>query len=494
MASKRTPTTFSGLLVSDRRDAVSKTLNPNPDPSPAAIAEIQSDKGALLVSRLTTTVLDALKNEGQAVNGMIAYDVTKKKFVFFQEDDWVVIPDAAFENYVEGPDSSEDGDMVAFGKGEKRLGKKEKALSDDPVPAHFVKGPVSSIPGNVAVFKDETGSEIADSGLNIQKGLMHSGQKNNPNAREVIQLRNLGELQFVNDMGMILVDDLIPVTFYTRGTGVDAQVCTVFGGDLPTESSSPSALVEINSPTGALLVSRMTTAQRKALQDPQNGMIVYDKDLKSFLFYQKGAWAALSTGNGDVIGPDLSLKGEIPIFDDETGKRMGGSGVLIDDAQKMTGLKNMRISTPPPYDKNYSLWADSGIVAWDYFVTSSGKFKTVLGRDDEIHDEVESLWNALSFVRYTRHHDPHHHQRFGLIAEEVAEVAPHWVEHHDEGIVLNKSALLDSACVLIQKLIKDNKVLKKQAASQERKLDHFIKVFNLRAKKNGFAPIDVEEE
>jgi hypothetical protein len=490
MAQKRTPTTFSGLLVSDARNPVSKTLNPQPSASDAAIAEIQSDRGALLVSRLTTDRLTSLKDTHQAVNGMIAYDSDKKKFVFFQEDDWVVIPDAAVEHYVEGPDASEDGDMVVFGEKTQRPQKSSGSFKDDPQPAHLVKGPLSSIPGNVAVFKDETGSEIADSGLTIQKITRLQGLS----AQDLLQLTNLGALQFVKELGVILVDDLIPVTFYTRGKEVEAQVCTVFGGDLPAESSSESALVEINSTTGALLVSRMTTAQRKALQNPQNGMIVYDKDLKSFLFYQKGAWAALSTGNGDVIGPDLSLKGEIPIFDDETGKRMGGSGVLIDDAQKMTSLKNMRISTPQPYDKNYSLWADSGIVAWDYFVTSSGKFKTVLGRDDEIHDEVESLWNALSFVRYTRHHDPHHHQRFGLIAEEVADVAPHWVEHHDEGMVLNKSALLECACVMIQKLIKDNKILKKQAVSQERKLDHFIKVFNLRAKKNGFAPIDVEEE
>ena len=489
MAQKRTPTTFSNLLVSDRRDPVSKTLSPNPNASPAAIAEIQSDRGALLVSRLTTEMLTSLKDTHQAVNGMMAYDVTKKKFVFFQEDEWVEIPEAEADRYVEGPDSSEDGDMVVFGR---KLQQSSKAVSTDPQPRHLVKGPLSPIPGNVAVFKDETGSEIADSGLTIQKITRLQGLS----ASDLLQLTNLGALQFVKELGVILVDDLIPVTFYTRGKEAEAQVCTVFGGDLPAESSSESALVEINSTTGALLISRMTTSQRKALQNPQNGMMVYDTDLKSFFFYQNKTWVPLpsETGSGDVSGPDTSLKGEIPLFDGETGKHIGQSGVVIDSAQKMTGIKSIRISTPQPYDKNYSLWADSGIVAWDYFVTSSGKLKTVLARDEEIHEEVESLWNALSFVQYTRHQDPHKHKHFGLIAEEVAEVAPHLVKEHEEGLVLNKSALCDLGLVMIQKLIKENKVLKKQAAHQNRKLEHFIKVFNQRAKKNGFSPIESEEE
>lgn len=43
--------------------------------------EIQSDAGALLVSRLTTVALTALHDQGEAVNGMIAYDTDKKAFV-----------------------------------------------------------------------------------------------------------------------------------------------------------------------------------------------------------------------------------------------------------------------------------------------------------------------------------------------------------------------------------------------------------------------------
>lgn len=89
MPTPRTPTTLSSLLVSNRRNVVSKTLNPKPSTSKAVILEIQSDAGALLVSRLTTVALTALHDQGEAVNGMIAYDTDKKAFVAYQDGAWV---------------------------------------------------------------------------------------------------------------------------------------------------------------------------------------------------------------------------------------------------------------------------------------------------------------------------------------------------------------------------------------------------------------------
>ena len=91
MPTPRTPTTLSSLLVSNRRNAVSKTLNPKPSASKAAILEIQSDAGALLVSRLTTVALTALHDQGEAVNGMIAYDTDKKACVAYQDGAWVAM-------------------------------------------------------------------------------------------------------------------------------------------------------------------------------------------------------------------------------------------------------------------------------------------------------------------------------------------------------------------------------------------------------------------
>lgn len=514
MAPKRNVTTFTSLLVSDKKDLVVHTPNPRPHESVGVVAEIQSDKGALLVSRLTTAALDALKNGGQAVNGMIAYDTDQKKFVLFQGDDWFVVKAGLGEAYIDGPESSEEGDMMVFGGDLEKSsparstsrGSEENLDSDpDPVPVHYVKGPVSSKPGNLAVFNNSTGSEVADSGLNVQKGLMRLQREDNLETQEVIQLRNLGELQFVGGLGVILVDDLIPVTWHTRGTGGEAQVCTVFSGDFAGESSSPSALVEINATTGALLVSRMNTDQREALQDPQNGMMVYDTDAETFFFYQQEDWVALDSGgsgNGDVKGPDLALIGEIPLFDSTLGKKIGNSGMVVDATKRLTGLGSLRLDTPPQQsgNKKYSLWATSGVVALDYYVLSSRQFKEVTARGQKLHGDIESLWQKLSFVQYTRHHDQEKQKHIGLIAEEVAEIAPHLVQEHDDDIILNKGALMDSAFVLVQKLMKDQQQivkeyqhLHKQNITLQAKLDLLIAHYNERVKKAGGKLFDFEK-
>ena len=48
----------------------------------------------------------------------------------------------------------------------------------------------------------------------------------------------------------------------------------------------------LNSTTGALIVPRMTLAQRSAITGV-NGMIVYDTNFNRFYGYQGGAWALL---------------------------------------------------------------------------------------------------------------------------------------------------------------------------------------------------------
>ena len=61
-----------------------------------------------------------------------------------------------------------------------------------------------------------------------------------------------------------------------------------------TTSPATSALLDLTSATGALLVSRMTTVQRDALT-AVNGMIIYNSSTNAFNFYENGAWV---TGSG----------------------------------------------------------------------------------------------------------------------------------------------------------------------------------------------------
>lgn len=58
-----------------------------------------------------------------------------------------------------------------------------------------------------------------------------------------------------------------------------------------TTSPATSALLELSSTTGALLLPRMTTDQRNALT-AINGMLIYNSTTNAFNFYENGAWVA----------------------------------------------------------------------------------------------------------------------------------------------------------------------------------------------------------
>ena len=54
-----------------------------------------------------------------------------------------------------------------------------------------------------------------------------------------------------------------------------------------------SAKVDIQGTDGALLLPRLTTAQRDALTNPTNGMVIYNATLNKFQGYENSAWANL---------------------------------------------------------------------------------------------------------------------------------------------------------------------------------------------------------
>lgn len=92
----------------------------------------------------------------------------------------------------------------------------------------------------------------------------------------------------------------MPVEFITNDFGPGSQVCSLFTGDLPSSSTTPSALVELQSTTGAFLISRMTTAERDALTAPAAGMMIFNTTPipGQFNFYDGTTWITFSTGSG----------------------------------------------------------------------------------------------------------------------------------------------------------------------------------------------------
>ncbi len=78
-----------------------------------------------------------------------------------------------------------------------------------------------------------------------------------------------------------------------------------------TSTPNPQAVLDISSTDKGILVSRLTTVARMALgtalTPTEDGMLVYDKDLSKF-FYWNGpnlAWDQVGTGTGDSWGNDV---------------------------------------------------------------------------------------------------------------------------------------------------------------------------------------------
>jgi len=59
-----------------------------------------------------------------------------------------------------------------------------------------------------------------------------------------------------------------------------------------------SALLELNSTTGGLLLPRMSTSQRTAIASPAKGLIVYDSLLSATYIYDGSSWSPLAGGGG----------------------------------------------------------------------------------------------------------------------------------------------------------------------------------------------------
>lgn len=68
-----------------------------------------------------------------------------------------------------------------------------------------------------------------------------------------------------------------------------------------TQTPNASAVLDVNSTTKGMLVPRMSAAQRTAIANPAQGLLVYDTNEKGFMFYNGTAWASLGAGAANGV-------------------------------------------------------------------------------------------------------------------------------------------------------------------------------------------------
>nr|WP_293833391.1 hypothetical protein [uncultured Arsenicibacter sp.] len=74
----------------------------------------------------------------------------------------------------------------------------------------------------------------------------------------------------------------------------------VIGSD--GSAANASAALEVKSTSQGVLLPRLTTAQRTAISNAANGLLVFDTDTQSFWFRQNGAWVNLVGGGSSGAG------------------------------------------------------------------------------------------------------------------------------------------------------------------------------------------------
>ena len=156
---------------------------------------------------------------------------------------------------------------------------------------------------------------------------------------ETAQPSTLTYIEGVNG-GLLIGDYINNSTTSPAGSAYNTPVPSTING------VNVSAILELQSTTGALLIPRMTSAQRDNLTSIANGMIIYNTSLSVFQFYQGSTWVSLSSGAaGDVTGPGSSTNTALARWNGTTGELLSDSTILLDDSGNITGANSLAFSS-----------------------------------------------------------------------------------------------------------------------------------------------------
>ncbi len=128
---------------------------------------------------------------------------------------------------------------------------------------------------------------------------------------------------------------LIVLFIITLGMATHAQVA------INNDNSTPdnSAMLDVKSTTKGMLLPRMTSAERIAIESPATGLTVYDLSTQSYWYYNGTAWATIANSPWTVNGNN--------IYANITGKAGIGT-TLPDDKLHLYDSVNLRILIETP--------------------------------------------------------------------------------------------------------------------------------------------------
>ena len=172
----------------------------------------------------------------------------------------------------------------------------------------------------------------------------------------------------------------------TLGMGMQAQV------GIGTASPDDSAMLHVYSPSKGVLLPRVTTSGRLGIASPATGLIVYDTNLHTFMYFDGASWKALATVGSSVIHPwnvqrsstratsnaqNLYVNGTVAI-----GKKSTGAGAQLDvDGAVRMGSHNTTLIGSNSFAAGENIIASGNAsVAFGYNTLAIGDNSAAFGR------------------------------------------------------------------------------------------------------------------
>ncbi|MEL0645216.1 cell wall anchor protein [Olleya sp. Ti.3.14] len=132
-----------------------------------------------------------------------------------------------------------------------------------------------------------------------------------------------------------------------------------------TLSPDASAMLEVNSTEKGMLAPRMTSAQRIAISNPAEGLLVFDTDINVFYFYDGNVWTALKA---EIKRSNYKLVKDISDLADELVSG-GGSKYVLNENYLYEINGNINFDFPVDLNGAYLSGRDTGE---DALVNNSG--------------------------------------------------------------------------------------------------------------------------
>ena len=136
-----------------------------------------------------------------------------------------------------------------------------------------------------------------------------------------------------------------------------------------TATPDNSAMLDVNSSSKGMLLPRMTSLQRKAISNPATGLLVFDTDKGSLMFFDGASWRAMAFTDENKSEP-LARTPLQPIAGSGFGNSVAISGDYAIIGASKYGVGNIYQGTAYIFNRSANGWKEMArLSAWDSAVS-----------------------------------------------------------------------------------------------------------------------------